>query len=44
MRLEAIDREAARWESRLERLCDLVETRSIEPVRMAKRIGEVQEK
>ena len=43
-RIEAIDREAAQWEGRLERLYDFVETRSIEPVRMAKRIAEVQDK
>ena len=43
-RLEAIDREAAQWESRLGRLYDFVETKTIEPVRMAKRIAEVQDR
>jgi site-specific DNA recombinase len=43
-RLEAIDREAAQWEERLGRLYDFVETKAIEPVRMAKRIAEVQDK
>ena len=43
-RLEAIDREAAQWESRLDRLYDFIETKTIEPVRMAKRIAEVQDK
>jgi len=43
-RLEAIDHEADQWQSRLERLYDFVETRSIEPVRMAKRIADVQDK
>jgi len=43
-RLDAIDREAAQWESRLGRLYDFVETKAIEPVRMAKRIAEVQDR
>jgi len=43
-RLETIDHEADQWQSRLERLYDFVETRSIEPVRMAKRIADVQDK
>jgi len=43
-RLEAIDREANQWESRLDRLYDFVETKAIEPVRMAKRIAEVQDR
>jgi len=43
-RIEAIDHKATQWESRLERQYDFVETRSIEPVRMAKRIADVQDK
>jgi len=43
-RLEAIDREANQWEDRLDRLYDFVETKAIEPVRMAKRIADVQDK
>lgn len=43
-RMETIDREAAQWETRLERLYDFVETKAIEPVRMAKRIADVQDK
>ena len=43
-RREAIDQEADQWESRLDRLYDFVETKAIEPVRMAKRIAEVQDK
>ena len=43
-RLEAIGREADQWESRLDRLYDFVETKTIEPVRMAKRITDVQDK
>jgi len=43
-RLEAIDREASQWESRLDRLYDFIETKAIEPVRMAKRIADVQDK
>ena len=43
-RMEAIDREADQWEGRLDRLYDFVETKTIEPVRMAKRIADVQDK
>jgi len=43
-RLDAIDREATQWEERLGRLYDFIETKAIEPVRMAKRIADVQDK
>lgn len=43
-RVEVINKEIEQWEGRLERLYDFVETRAIEPGRMAKRIAEVQDK
>ncbi len=43
-RVEVIDKEIEQWEVRLERLYDFVETRKIEPDRMAQRIADVQDK
>jgi len=43
-RLKAIDAEIDHWQSRLERLYDFVETRAVEPARMAERITTVQDK
>jgi site-specific DNA recombinase len=43
-RLETIDREIVQWEGRFDRLYDFIETKSIEPVRMAQRITSVQDK
>ena len=43
-RMETIDLGAAQWEDRLNRLYDFVETKTIEPTRMAKRIADVQDK
>jgi site-specific DNA recombinase len=43
-RIEVIDSEIEQWQIRLERLYDFVETRAIEPVRMAQRITRVQDK
>jgi len=43
-RIEAIDSEIEQWQIRLERLYDFVETKAIEPVRMAQRITQVQDK
>jgi DNA invertase Pin-like site-specific DNA recombinase len=43
-RIEIMDGEIEQWQSRLERLYDFVETRAIEPARMANRITEVQDK
>lgn len=43
-RIEIIDGEIDQWQGRLERLYDFVETKAIEPVRIAKRITEVQDK
>ncbi|MCL0091356.1 recombinase family protein [Dehalococcoidales bacterium] len=43
-RIDVIDSEIEQWQGRLERLYDFIETRAIEPVRMAKRITEVQDK
>ena len=43
-RIEIIDGEINQWQGRLEHLYDFVETRAIEPVRMANRIMEVQDK
>jgi len=43
-RIEIIDKEIEQWQGRLERLYDFVETREIEPFRMAKRIAEIQDK
>jgi site-specific DNA recombinase len=43
-RIDVIDGEIEQWQGKLERLYDFIETRAIEPVRMAKRITEVQDK
>jgi hypothetical protein len=43
-RVEVITKEIEQWESRLDRLYDFVETKAIEPGRMAERIAEVQDK
>ena len=43
-RVEVIVKEIEQWESRLDRLYDFVETKAIEPGRMAERIAEVQDK
>jgi len=43
-RIDVIDSEIEQWQGRLERLYDFIETRAIEPIRMAKRITEVQNK
>ncbi|AQY72674.1 hypothetical protein B1772_00975 [Dehalococcoides mccartyi] len=43
-RVEVIDKEIEQWEGRLERLYDFVETKKIEPDRMAQRIADVQDK
>ncbi|MFQ6122130.1 MAG: recombinase family protein [Dehalococcoidales bacterium] len=43
-RIEVIDAEIEQWQGRLERLYDFVETRAIDPVRMGRRIAEVQDK
>ena len=43
-RVGVIDKEIEQWEGRLERLYDFIETRTIEPGRMAQRIAEVQDK
>jgi hypothetical protein len=43
-RVEVIAKEIEQWESRLDRLYDFVETKAIEPGRMAERIAEVQDK
>ena len=43
-RLEIMDKQLDLWQGRLERLYDFVETRAIEPARMARRITEVQDK
>jgi len=43
-RIDVIDSEIEQWQGKLERLYDFIETKAIEPVRMAKRITEVQDK
>lgn len=43
-RIEVVDSEIEQWQGRLEHLYNFVETRSIEPVRMAQRITAVQDK
>ncbi len=43
-RVEVIDKEIEQWDGRLERLYDFIETKTIEPARMAQRIAEVQNK
>ncbi len=43
-RIEVIDSEIEQWQMRLERLYDFVETKAIEPVRMAQRITQLQDK
>jgi chromosome segregation ATPase len=43
-RIEVIDHEIDQWQGRLEHLYDFVETKAIDPVRMAKRIADVQDK
>ncbi len=43
-RLGIVDQEIEQWQGRLERLFEFVETRAIEPDRMATRIAEVQDK
>jgi len=43
-RIEVIDREIDQWQGRLEHLYDFVETKTIDPVRMSKRIVDVQDK
>jgi DNA invertase Pin-like site-specific DNA recombinase len=43
-RAEVIENEIKQWEGRLEKLYDFIETRAIEPTRMAQRIAEVQDK
>jgi site-specific DNA recombinase len=43
-RLQTIDGEIAQWQGRLERLYDFVETGNIQPIRMATRITDVQNK
>lgn len=42
--MQIVDRESEQWQERLERLYEFVETRSIDPSRMSKRIVEVQDK
>ncbi len=42
--IQIIDRELRQWQDRLERLYEFVETKSIDPARMSKRIIEVQDK
>jgi len=43
-RVDVIDNEIVEWQGRLERLYEFIETKSIEPERMAKRIKDVQDK
>ncbi len=43
-RIEVIDREIDQWQGRLEHLYDFVETKAIDPVRMATRIADVQDR
>ena len=43
-RVEVIKKEIEQWENRLEKLYEFVETGKIEPVRMAQRIADVQDK
>jgi site-specific DNA recombinase len=42
--LDVIDREIEEWEGQLDRLYEFIETRAVEPKRMARRLEEVQDK
>ncbi|MEL7562797.1 recombinase family protein [Dehalogenimonas sp. 4OHTPN] len=43
-KMEALDREIEEWRQRLDRLYEFVETRAIDPGRMAERIAELQDR
>ncbi|MBN2253032.1 MAG: hypothetical protein JW701_04995 [Kosmotogaceae bacterium] len=42
--LAVIDRKIEEWEGQLDKINDFIETKSVDPTRMARRLGEVQDK